>query len=78
MTHLIFKSIKVALLVGSLLVLINQSGAILGDHEFRWIPALLTYCVPFCVFLAGQLSAQNAKRNQVRRKPLIEQTIKYK
>ena len=52
------KALSVALLVGSVLLLINQYDALFGDQPFRWLPALLTYCVPFCVFLAGQLSGR--------------------
>ena len=45
-------------IVGTLLLLINQYNALFGDAEFRVIPAVLTYCVPFVVFIAGQLSAK--------------------
>jgi len=55
------KALKVALLVGSVLVVINQYEALFGDQVFRWLPALLTYCVPFCVFLAGQLSGRRTQ-----------------
>jgi len=52
------QALKVALFVGSVLVVINQYEALFGDQVFQWLPALLTYCVPFCVFLAGQISAR--------------------
>jgi len=55
---MLLKAIKVALVVGTVLLVINQFGALFGEEEFRWLPALLTYCVPFVVFLAGQLSGQ--------------------
>jgi len=45
---------KVALLVGSVLIVINQFNALFGDEPFRWLPAVLTYLVPFCVFLWGR------------------------
>lgn len=45
---------KVALLVGSVLIVINQFNAIFGDEAFRWLPAFLTYLVPFSVFLWGR------------------------
>ena len=50
------KALTVALVVGTALLLINQSDALFGEAEFRVIPAVLTYCVPFVVFLAGRLS----------------------
>jgi hypothetical protein len=48
---------KVALFVGSVLLVINQYDALFGDQHIRWLPALLTYCVPFTVFLLGKRSA---------------------
>jgi len=50
------KALKVSGVVGTLLLLINQYEALFGGAEFRVIPAVLTYCVPFVVFIAGQLS----------------------
>ncbi|PCK10188.1 MAG: dihydrolipoamide dehydrogenase [Alteromonadaceae bacterium] len=47
---------KIAGIVGSILLLINQSDALFGDTSLRIIPAILTYCVPFIVFLIGQHS----------------------
>ena len=52
-----FKALKVAAVVGSILLLINQYDALFGQAPFRWVPAILTYCVPFSVFIAGQRSA---------------------
>ena len=50
------KAFTVAAVVGTILLLINQYDALFGDAKFRVIPALLTYCVPFIVFLAGRIS----------------------
>jgi hypothetical protein len=55
---------KVALSVGSILLLINQYDALFGESTFRLISAVLTYIVPFCVFMMGKYSAQNPKREQ--------------
>lgn len=52
-----FSALKVALVVGTILLLINQYDAIFSSAELRWFPAILTYCVPFTVFLLGQRSA---------------------
>lgn len=56
-------ALKVALVVGTILLLINQYDALFSSAEMRWIPALLTYCVPFTVFILGQRHAksQNGK-----------------
>jgi methyl-accepting chemotaxis protein len=53
---MLVKAFKVAALVGTALLVINQFDALFGDAELRIIPAVLTYCVPFAVFMAGQLS----------------------
>lgn len=53
------KAVAVATVVGTVLVLINQYDALFGGAEFRIVPALLTYCVPFVVFLAGNYSNKN-------------------
>lgn len=55
---MITKALTVSSLVGTLLLLINQFDGLFGEAEFRAIPAILTYCVPFVVFIAGQLSNQ--------------------
>jgi len=51
---ILMQAFNVALIVGSLLLLINQFDAVFGDQSLRWLPALLTYSVPFCVFLLGR------------------------
>lgn len=53
-----FSAMRVALIVGSVLLLINQFDAVLGDEHLRVLPAVLTYCVPFCVFLLGKRSCK--------------------
>ena len=53
------KTIPIALLVGTILSLINQSGVIFGgDATFvTWLRVGGNYLVPFCVSSAGFLSA---------------------
>jgi hypothetical protein len=57
------RSARVAVVVGTLLVLLNQGDALLGDGQ---LPAALvwkiplTYVVPFCVATYGALG--NARR----------------
>jgi hypothetical protein len=49
-------SARVALLVGSVLALINYGDRILfrGDmHALDWVKLALTYCVPYCVATYG-------------------------
>lgn len=49
---------KVAVVVGTILLLINQHDALFGDQQVQWLPAVLTYCVPFCVFMLGKWSSE--------------------
>jgi len=58
---MIIKGLIAAAFVGSLLLIINQHAVLTGDDTLRVIPAILTYCVPFVVFIAGQLSGANDK-----------------
>ncbi|WP_373188325.1 nitrate/nitrite transporter NrtS [Halopseudomonas sp.] len=48
------KAFLVALVVGSLLVLINQWQGIFAEAAIDYLKMALTYTVPFCVFLWGQ------------------------
>jgi len=50
------KAACVAAVVGSVLLVINQYDALFGDAALQVVPAVLTYCVPFVVFIAGKLS----------------------
>ena len=55
------KAFTVAIIVGSILLCINQFDALFGQDKLRIIPAILTYCVPFIVFLFG--NRQGKKSN---------------
>lgn len=57
------QALVVASVVGTLLLLINQFDGVFGNEEIRWIPALLTYCVPFSVFLLGRMKVPPKKAN---------------
>ncbi|EON92178.1 hypothetical protein MARLIPOL_11166 [Marinobacter lipolyticus SM19] len=43
------RAAKLALVVGTLLVLINQWEAVVGEATLHWLKVLLTYCVPYLV-----------------------------
>ena len=53
----LFKAVKTALVVGSLITLINQYDALLAQEPFYPIRAAMSYCVPFFVFIYSRLSA---------------------
>ena len=52
----------VALIVGSLLNLINQGEALFGGASVNWIKFALTYVVPYAVSTHGAVSARIAAR----------------
>ena len=45
----VLTAFKLALVVGTLLVIINQGQALLGDAEVNWLKLVLTYMVPYGV-----------------------------
>ena len=55
----VFSSVRVALLVGTVLALINYGDRIFwrGDmHIFDWVKLAVSYCVPYCVATYGAAS----------------------
>ena len=54
-------ALKTAAVVGSVLLLINQYEAVTGQMEFNLIKAILSYCVPFSVYLYGRLSLAGSR-----------------
>ena len=50
------RSFYVALLVGTILNLINQGVALFGAASFNWIKIVLTYFVPYAVSTYGAVS----------------------
>ena len=55
------RALLVALVVGSLLNLINQGDALWGEASLDWPKLLLTWCVPFFVALFGAYSANQTR-----------------
>lgn len=58
---IVVAAIKVALVVGSLLNVINQGGRLLDGLPPSWFHVVLNYLVPYCV------SSYSAARNELRR-----------
>jgi len=59
----VLRSIKTALIVGTILVLINHGSELLsGQFAWNWvIPALVTYLVPFSVATYGQAQGKRQR-----------------
>lgn len=61
---LVKRSLNTALLIGSVLNLINQGQVIWGDAEIVWGSLLLTYLVPYCVSTySGTLSILHQRKD---------------
>jgi hypothetical protein len=52
--QVITRSAIVAVILGSTLALVNQSDAIFGAAEIRWLPLALAYLTPFLVVSVSQ------------------------
>jgi hypothetical protein len=52
------RSLYVALVVGTVLNVINQGDAFLGMASINWLKLVLTYCVPYVVCTYGAVSYQ--------------------
>ncbi|WP_133467794.1 nitrate/nitrite transporter NrtS [Paraglaciecola marina] len=50
-------AIYISIIVGSLLTLINQGEAFVGDAELNWFKVITTYMVPFCVSMYSSIMA---------------------
>lgn len=58
------RSLYVALVVGTILNLINQGDALFGAVPINWLKAILTYFVPYAVCTYGAVSFQIRKMHQ--------------
>ena len=58
------RSFSVALVVGTILNLINQGNAIFGSEPVNWLKFVLTYFVPYAVCTYGAVSAQAEQLNR--------------
>jgi hypothetical protein len=54
---LVRRYLAVAMVVGTILNLINQGDALLSGAPLNWFKICLTYCVPFLVASYGSYSA---------------------
>ncbi len=60
------RSIIIAVVVGTLLNLINQGDALVAGLSLDWFKVILTYCVPFAVSLVSSWFTQREieKKNE--------------
>lgn len=57
------RTIRIALVVGTILTIINQADVIVGGDAtvITWVKTALNYCVPFVVSNLGLLAGQHDK-----------------
>jgi hypothetical protein len=57
------RTLQIALVVGTILTLINQADVIVGGDAtaITWVKAALNYCVPFIVSNLGLLAGKRAE-----------------
>ena len=55
--HIVLNSLKISLVVGTLLNLINQGENLLHGDKISWFHLMLNYVVPYCV--ASYSAAKN-------------------
>jgi hypothetical protein len=61
------RALITSLFVGPTLILINQGNALFGEEHFQFLPALLTFFVPFLVsFSSSVLSRRSADASDKR------------
>ncbi|MEM8776741.1 MAG: nitrate/nitrite transporter NrtS [Pseudomonadota bacterium] len=60
----VIRSLKVALIVGTALNLINQGDTLLNNEDFNLFKCLLTYAVPYCVATYGTVAALRSRQDR--------------
>lgn len=66
------RAAKLALVVGTLLVLINQWEAVVGKAAVDWLKGLLTYCVPY---LVSTYTSVSKDLHLMRQSRIVEQEV---
>ena len=62
------RSLMAAIVVGTILNLINQGDALFGERRLDWLKVVLTYIVPYCVATYGAVAFRlEAMRQNTRR-----------
>lgn len=57
--RIVINSLRIAVVVGSVLNLVNQGGTIIAGAGISWLHVLLNYAVPYCV------ASYSAARNEL-------------
>lgn len=57
------RSLVIAVIVGTLLNVINQGDAMFGTKDLSMLKCMLTYMVPYCVSTYGAVTALHAQQS---------------
>ena len=68
--HIVFNALKIALVVGTLLNLINQGDHLLQGEGISWFHLLLNYLVPYCV------ASYSAAKNEIEQREAHDEQAK--
>lgn len=60
--HIVTNACRIAIVVGTVLNIINQSEAILAGHGIAWGHVVMNYIVPYCV------ATYSAVKNELNRR----------
>lgn len=63
---MVIRALIIAVIVGTLLNLINQWSAILTFENINYLTMGLTYCVPFCVSLFSSWLSERGHNKEAR------------
>ncbi len=74
--QVLLRAAAVAVLIGSVLTLVNQSDAVTGSGQIEWLPLVLVFITPFLVVSASQVfgtreARRSAGRTGYRRESFI-------
>ena len=66
--QVVVRAIKVALIVGTALTLINQGDRLIAGMAPGWIKMALTYLIPYCVSTHGAVTAMRDRSRGKRKR----------
>ncbi len=66
--EVVVRAIKVALIVGTALTLINQGDRLIAGMAPGWIKMALTYLIPYCVSTHGAVTAMRDRSRGKRKR----------
>ena len=66
--QVVARALKVALVVGTAVTLINRCDRLITGMAPNWIKMVLTYLIPYCVSTRGAVTAMRDRSRRTRRR----------